>query len=108
MLNDVTLDDVALDDVALGGSRLDGIAIDGISLDGIALDDIALDGVALDDIPVAGTALEGLRDDMALELTQIELGAPQNDARGPAGSGEAGEDLSFNMPAFETAAPVNA
>ena len=45
---------------------------------------------------------------MALEATEVELVAPQYDAGELAGPGEATDDLSFTMPAFETATPSTA
>lgn len=105
-LDDVTLDDIVLDDIVLTDIAVDDIASGGAGLDGIALDDIALDGVALDDISLGGTAPQGLRSDMALEITQIESVAPQFDAGGLAGSGEATDELTFTIPDFETAAPA--
>ena len=104
-LDDIALADVALDDMDMAG--LDGIALDDIALADVALDDVVLDAVALDDISLGGTALDGLGSDMALELTQIEPVAPPYDAGELAGSGEATDDLSFTMPAFEAAADTD-
>lgn len=112
-LDDVTLDDIALDDIVLADIAADDMAsggggLDGIALDDIALDDIAPDGVALDDISLGGTVPEGLRSDMALEVTQIEFVAPQYGAGELAGSGAATDELTFTIPDFETAAPATA
>lgn len=107
-LQDIALADIALDDISLDEMAPTGPGLGGIALDDITLDGIALDGVALDDISLGDTAPEGLRSDMAPEVTDIELVAPQYDAGELAGPGEASDDLSFTMPAFETAAPATA
>lgn len=95
---EIALDDIALDDIALADVTFDDMTQDDAGLDGIALDDVALDGVTLDDISLGGTALEGL------EVTEIELVAPQYDAGELAGPGEATDDLTFAIPDFEAAA----